>query len=169
MHDLRRKEVRQTYQQELEKHLSEHPYVASESVEDNWRTLKECIIYASKDILGRGRQRQPDWFIEAADDLQPLLDEKNTAYRRFLQGGTPSSKKEFRPKQRMVKQAVDAAKEAWICKVAEGAEEAEKDSQRKWRCIRQLQMTYNDRKPRRPTAVLKKDGELAASSEEVKQ
>jgi len=78
-------------------------------------------------------------------------------------------KKEFRHRQRIVKQAVDAAKEAWICKVAGEAEAAEKDSQRKWRCIRQLQLTYNGRKPRRPTAILKRDGELAANSEEIRQ
>ena len=52
------KKVRQTYQQELEKHLSEDPYVASESVEDNWRTLKECIIYASKDVDVEGEYNQ---------------------------------------------------------------------------------------------------------------
>ena len=64
---------------------------------------------------------------------------------------------------------MDAAKEAWICKVAGEAEAAEKDSQRKWRCIRQLQLTYSGRKPRRPTAILKRDGELAANSEEIRQ
>ena len=169
VHGLQRKEVRETYEQELGKHLSECPYVASKTVEDNWRTVKECIIQTSEKVLGRGRQKQPDWFMEAVDDLQPLLEQKNVAHRRFLQSGTPSSKKEFRHRQRVVKQAVDAAKEAWICKVAGEAEAAEKDSQRKWRCIRQLQLTYSGRKPRRPTAILKRDGELAANSEEIKQ
>ena len=131
--------------------------------------MKECIIQTSEKVLGRGRQKQPDWFMEAVDDLQPLLEQTNAAHRRFLQSGTPSSKKEFRHRQRVVKQAVDAAKEAWICKVAGEAEAAEKDSQRKWRCIRQLQLTYSGRKPRRPTAILKRDGELAANSEEIKQ
>ena len=144
-------------------------YVASKTVEGNWSTVKECIIQVSEKVLGCGRQKQADRFMEAADDLQPLLEDKNAAHRRFLQSGTPSSKKEFRHRQRIVKQAVDAAKEAWICKVAGEAEAAEKDSQRKWRCIRQLQLTYNGRKPRRPTAILKRDGELAANSEEIRQ
>ena len=118
-------------------------YVASKTVEGNWSTVKECIIQASEKVLGRGRQKQPDWFMEAADDLQPLLKQTNAAHTRFLQSGTPSNKKEFRHRQLIVKQVVDTAKEAWICKVAGEAEAAEKDSQQKLRCIRQLQLTYN--------------------------
>ena len=59
VHGLQRKEVRETYEQELGKHLSECPYVASKTVEDNWSTVKECIIQTSEKVLGRGRQKQP--------------------------------------------------------------------------------------------------------------
>ena len=67
-----------------------------------------------------------------------------------------------------MKRVVDAAKEVWICKVALEAESARKDSQKRWKCIRQLQLTYRGRMPRRPTAILKEDGELTTSPEEVK-
>ena len=73
-------------------------------------------------MVGRGRQRQPDWFVEAADTLQPLLEEKNRAHKRWLQNGRPAEKRLFRQQQRLVKRAVDAAKEDWITKMVETAE-----------------------------------------------
>ena len=30
--------------------------------------------------MGRGRKKQPDWFVEAADTLQPLLDAKKRVH-----------------------------------------------------------------------------------------
>ena len=73
--------------------------------------MKECIIQASEKVLWRGRQKQPDWFMEAVDDLQQLLEQKNAAHRWFLQSGTPSSKKEFRHRQRVVKLLSDFSPE----------------------------------------------------------
>ena len=47
------------------------------------------------------------------------------------------SAKEFRRCQRKVKCAVDAAKEEWICRVAESAEKAKKDVHQRWTCVKQ--------------------------------
>ena len=58
-----------------------------------------------EEVVGRGRQRQPDWFIEAADTLQPLLEEKNRAHKVWLQNGRAAEKRLFRQQQRLVKRA----------------------------------------------------------------
>ena len=42
--------------------------------------------------------------------------------------------KEFRQQQRTVKKAVDVAKEEWICKVADEAENDKKDGCQRWMC-----------------------------------
>ena len=63
---------------------------------------------AAEAAIWRGRSKQPDWFLDAADILQPLLKEKNVAYNHFLWSNFVSAKKEFR---RLVKGTVNAAKE----------------------------------------------------------
>ena len=55
--------------------------------------------------------------MDAIDSLMPLVTAKRRAYCRFLHAHTTSSKKEFRQHQRIVKKAVDEAKEAWISRV----------------------------------------------------
>ena len=70
------------------------------------------------------------------DTLLPLLDAKNGARDRALHMNSIGNRKEFRKHQRIVKHAVDAAKEEWICKMACDAEKARKDGQQRWTCIR---------------------------------
>ena len=62
------------------------------------------------------------WFIDATDILRPLLDDKARARQRYLQLQSSSAKREFRFRQRLVKRAVDEAKEACISKVISDAE-----------------------------------------------
>ena len=124
---------------------------------------------AGEAAVGRGRERQPEWFSDAAGVLQPLLDEKNAAYRRYLQGNSVVAKREFRRQQRRVKLAVDNAKEEWICKAAGDAESAKKDGRKRWMCIRQLQMTYRGRRPRRPATLIKENGDVTTSPDKVKR
>lgn len=62
---------------------------------------------------------------------------------------TVTAKKEFRRHQRVVKQAIDAAKE-WICGVSDDAEKAKKDGRERWMYVRKLQMAYQGHRTRRP-------------------
>ena len=112
---------------------------------------------------------QPEWFLDAADILHPLLDAKHAALNKVLQADTTANRKAFRRQQRVVKSAVDRAKEEWMRKVTSDAEKAKKDGKLRWRCIRQLQMTHIGRRPRRPTALMREDGQLTGGPQEVKQ
>ena len=84
VHALQREEIRDTYQQKLTECLFEQEHDSDGSVEQNWETLKNCMVSAGEVVVGRGGKKQPDWFADSADTLQPLLDEKNAAYDRFL-------------------------------------------------------------------------------------
>jgi len=53
----------------------------------------------------------------------------------------------FRQSQRVVKKAVDKAKENWILSMAKKAEEAVKVGKTHWEYIRRLQQAYVGRKP----------------------
>jgi len=51
--------------------------------------------------------------------------------------------------------------------VATAGEEAVKDGRTRWDCIRKLQRVHCGRRPVRPTAILKNDGQLTKGPEEV--
>ena len=113
-HSSKGRDYRVTYQQKLTECLSEQAHDSDGSVQHKWETLKNCMVSAGEVVVGRGGNTQPDWFVDSANTVQPLLDEKNAAYDRFLQAKSQSSKNEFRRHQRIVKRAVDTAKEDWI-------------------------------------------------------
>ena len=154
----------ESYQQKLNKCLTKQPHESDKLVNQNWEALKSGIVSAAEAAIGRGRSKQPDWFLDAADTLQPLLEEKNVSYNHFLRFNSVSAKKEFRRRQRIVKSAVDAAKEQWISKVAGKAGKAKKDGRQRWTCVRQqLQMAEKGRRLKRPVTLMKESGELASN------
>ena len=169
VHTLRSEDQIGTYHQKIDECLCDNPHSPNQGAEYNWCTLKSCILSAAESAVGRGRKKQPDWFLEAADTLTPLLDAKRAAHNRVLQVNSIANRQEFRKHQRFVKCVVDAAKEKWILKVATDAEKARRDGRQRWTSIRQLQMTYAGRKPTRPTALLKYSGEMTKNPEEVRQ
>ena len=93
---------------------------------------------------------------------------KNVAQKRMLQNNSTANRKEFSRQQRLVKEAIQPAKEKWILRVASEGEKASKDGRTRWNCIRNLQLTHAGRKPAKPCAVLKKDGIPTASPDEVR-
>ena len=52
----------------------------------------------------------------------PLIVAKNEAHLKALQSNAAADWKQFRKHQRIVKKAVEKAKEDWICRVAKEAE-----------------------------------------------
>ena len=79
VHTLRSVEKRCTYQQNLDQQLCEQPHTPGRSAEHNWSSMKRCIGSAAEAVVGRGKKKQLDWFLDAADTLLPLLDAKNGA------------------------------------------------------------------------------------------
>ena len=76
----------------------------------------------------------PEWFIDATDILTTLLDDRARAHQIYLLSLCPAAKKAFWLCQRLVKKAVDKAKEAWINKVNGDAEHS-RDGKLRWECI----------------------------------
>ena len=90
-------------------------------------TAEECV----------GRERK-----KARSTLQPILEAKRQAHQRVLHTNTIANRREYRKHQRIVKHAVDCAKESWILRIAHEAERAKKDGRQSWLSIQQLQMGY---------------------------
>lgn len=114
------------------------------------------------------QQKQPDWFMESTNTLMPLIQKKNEAHERMLQNHSTKNRKEFHRQQRVVKEAVQAAKERRVLQVARGGEKGGKDGHVRCTCIRKLQVTHDRRRPTRPSVVLKEDGVPTAGMDMVK-
>ena len=167
VHHLREQASRDRYREYLTQQLLDTPHNPDGSAEDNWRTLKKCIMNAAESTIGREKRDQPDWFLENAHVITPLIEAKNQAHRKMLQSNSIQSRKEFRRHQRRVKMAVHEAKDEWVRKVALEGAEASKDGKTRWKSIRKLQTAHSGRRPTRQTALLKENGDLTASPEEV--
>ena len=151
-------EVRDRYQQSLGQCFLQHQLNAESSVEDQWKIIKECVLASAEVAVGYAK-KQPDWLIDATDILRPLLDDKAGACQRYFQLQNSSAKREFRFRQRLVKRAVDEAKEAWISKGISDTEHCH-DGKLRWDCIRRLQTAFHGRWPARSVRLRKLDGNL---------
>ena len=133
------------------------------TAEENWEA---CVVAAAEESLGRVGKKQPEWFEANLVSLMPLIDAKNKARAKVMMSNTPANKRGFRQSQRVVKKAVCAAKESWICQVAKKGEAARKDGRTRWDSIRRLQRVYAGCRPIRPSVVRKGDGSLTQGPEE---
>ena len=168
VHKLRDSAYRDRYRESLTKHLTEAPHNVESTAENSWEFLKSCIWKAGEEILGRERKTQPDWFQENAEYLKPIIESKNRAHNQMIRTNSVATRKEFRRQQRIVKSAVDRAKEEWIKRIASEGEKAKKDGRTRWESIRKLQTAHAGRRSSRSTAILKEDGELTKNPEEVR-
>ena len=122
---------------------------------------------AAEKTIGRGRKRQPEWFEENEGELDPLIAAKNEARVKMLGCNSVAARKEFRQQQRIVKKAVDKAKEEWINRVSLECEAAVKDGKAHWDSIRRLQQAHGGCRPLTPSAVMKDNGELTKDPVEI--
>ena len=118
---------------------------------------------------GRGKIKQPEWFVENVEELKPLIERKNEAHKRLIATNSAEAKREFRQWQRLVKRAGDRAREDWIRRVAKEGEAAVKDGRTSWESIWKLQRAHAGCRPIRPNAVIKENGELTPGPMEVLQ
>ena len=160
--------VRESYSDSLSTSLNSIPAYSRSSSEAKWDILKKCILDTAEESIGRERKFQPDWFLESSSTLTPVIEAKNKAYEKVLQTDHPTNRQEFRRQQRLVKSTVDKAKEQWIMRISKEGELAARDGKTRWSCIKKLQMLHKGRRPRRPTSVLKENGEMTKDPEEIK-
>ena len=111
VHELSLKAKKDEYRDKLEDKLRVNTHSLETSTEDNWTTVKLSTTAAAEESVGRERRNQPEWFEENTEVLTPLIVAKNKAYTVYLTKNTQTKKKEFRKHQRIVKKAVDKAKE----------------------------------------------------------
>ena len=93
VHELGSRDRREEYRVVLEQQLESRPHCSGDSAEQNWDVLKSCIVLAAEKSVGRGRRKQPDWYVENKDMLAPLIEAKNCMHMKMLQANTLESRK----------------------------------------------------------------------------
>ena len=127
VYTLHNREKRDAYDHKLNDLLNENPHNHDPIAVQNWGTLKQCIVSVTEAVLGRGKKRQPDWFLESEEKLLPLVKAKEVAHSRPLQDDSVTNGRQFRKHQRAVKFAAVEAKEDWIRRMAMKVKQAKKD------------------------------------------
>ena len=86
-----------------------------------WDRIHECLLSSAVKVVGRRRQRQPYWFVIGEHLLSPLLATKNEVWNGVLQFDSPACCRRFRQCERDVMRAIAKAKEDWIQRTAQAA------------------------------------------------
>ena len=53
-------------------------------MEDKWSALCSALVESADDTLDYCRRKQPNWFLEASDVLQPCLKDRNDVFNKWL-------------------------------------------------------------------------------------
>ena len=87
VHLLRDRETLLEFEREMEVSCA-HPAEDASDIEGEWRSLKADITSVSSTVLGYGRRKQPDWFLENRSALEPLVAAQSHARDRMLSQDT---------------------------------------------------------------------------------
>ena len=63
--------------------------------EENWRVLKSYIVSAAEKAVSQRKRKQPEWFVESAEELMLLLKSKNEAQDRLIATKSSEARREF--------------------------------------------------------------------------
>ena len=77
VHELAMRTKREEYRKALEQQLRGKPHSDDATSKQNWDTLRDCIVSAAEEAVGRERRKHPQWFEESSDTLLPLVDPKH--------------------------------------------------------------------------------------------
>ncbi len=112
---LRETRRREEYQKEVTERLSEHR--KENSIEGEWKVLKESIIQAAKSKIGvEKRKRKKPWMKE---EILQLMEER----RKYKQARDEEGKRKYRALRNEIRRECKKAKEEWINKRCEEIEE----------------------------------------------
>ena len=109
------------------------------TAEEKWQVLCAALTETAEEKLGTVVRRQPDWFHEATNNLEPLIQKRNVLYGKWLASNSPTDLAEFRRARGEARQAVRRAKNSWFQAKADEAQRACFSGKIVWKCIRDIQ------------------------------
>jgi hypothetical protein len=93
-------------------------------VEGRWKMLKETTLSTAKQVLGKPQRRHQDWFDEADEEMNKLLELRNLAKARQLQINTRSTKADLVSARSKLQKYTRGKKSQWWERKAEELQHA---------------------------------------------
>ena len=98
-----------------------------------------ALTETADDVLGKVKSYQSDWFQESMEELKPLLQQRNDAYKKWLATKRMVDLSRFKEARNVTRKAIRNAKNSWFQGKAEGAERERFGRKKVWKCIRDMQ------------------------------
>ena len=137
------------------------------TVECKWSRLRTAVTESAEETLGFQKRRQPDWFTESKDTLEPLLNERNQRYQEWISSGrSDDTWNRFKAARSKARAAVRSAKNSWFTNKAKSLDGARFSSSRVWACVKDMQAAKQGLRPVSTTAIRDANGNICKSVEE---
>ena len=91
------------------------------TIEDKWSALWDALKETADSVLGYEGKKQPDWYSESIDTIEPALKQRNECYQRWLATGRIKDHTKFAKAWASARRTVREAKNAWFRSKAEEA------------------------------------------------
>ena len=108
----------------------------------SYTNFGECVIKAVQSMATMPQQKRKGWFEESSSTLQPLINDKYTAIAKMKnvpEAIKPLWKEKLKECNRLVKEAVEAAKAKWIAKRAEKLNQMNVNPKEGWKMAREIE------------------------------
>ena len=102
-------ETRKCFQEAIWTRISSPPN-RNETMTEKWERLESALTESAKSELQYEHRKQPDWFQESLETLEPLLCRRNQLYARWLGTRQACDHRRFSEARAAARKAVRAAK-----------------------------------------------------------
>jgi hypothetical protein len=109
---FKEEDVRLNYSKEINK-VFENVTFNDLSVDDAWKIVREGIISVSKEVIGYGRRKKKDWFVENEDKISKSLNDKYEAWKLKLVDENDKNVINFKKKRLRAQKVIRKAKNDW--------------------------------------------------------
>ena len=127
-------------------------------LEDKWNKVRGALTDAADSVLGYEKHRNPDWFRESLELLEPLLQRRNQLYTKWLGSKSDCDKLRYCEARRVARRAVRTAKNTWFQNKANEAQSVRFRGKKVWQCIRDMQRAHRGLIPTRSAMIRSEDG-----------
>ena len=114
-------------------------WVEEGNVEEKWSAVKTGLVRAAEEVLGHEERRQPDWFRDNVDVLEPLFQQRNQLYTKLLGNGNTIDRQKFVKARLDARKALRNTKDAWFRSKADAAQQQRFGGKEAWQSIRDMQ------------------------------
>ena len=142
---------------------------SDEGLEQMWKAIKVALCEAAETVLERESKRQPDWFRESEVSLIPVLEKRNTLYKKWIRTGVESDKIKYKRARREARLMTREAKNRWFQQKAAEAQKGRNGGKVVWRCIRDIQRGRRGLIPLKTTQVNDEDGNICSTPQQQQE